>query len=71
MKPFDKSKNKNVEWKIFHVNSLIPDNKIFQVSASQRVCVRTKIPSLGYADTVKVVLEGGPKPLRKFAGFAK
>lgn len=43
----------------------------FQVSASQRVCVRTKIPSLGYADTVKVVFEGGPKPLRKFAGFAK
>ncbi|XP_066252904.1 proton-coupled amino acid transporter-like protein CG1139 isoform X1 [Euwallacea similis] len=41
------------------------------VAASEKVCARGKIPSLGFADTAEEVFKQGPKPLRKWSGFAR
>ncbi|XP_014370559.2 proton-coupled amino acid transporter-like protein pathetic isoform X2 [Papilio machaon] len=41
------------------------------VKTSQQLCVEVKKPSLGYADTCDLVFQNGPKPVRKFAPFAR
>ncbi|CAG9865447.1 unnamed protein product [Phyllotreta striolata] len=41
------------------------------VSASQKMCVKTKTPSLGYAETAEAVFQNGPKGFRRWAGFAR
>ncbi|CAG4987917.1 unnamed protein product [Parnassius apollo] len=41
------------------------------VKTSQQLCVEVKKPSLGYADTCDLVFQNGPKPIRKFAPFAR
>ncbi|XP_066252907.1 proton-coupled amino acid transporter-like protein pathetic [Euwallacea similis] len=41
------------------------------VRASHKVCARSKIPSLGFADTAEEVFKQGPKPLRSWSRFAK
>lgn len=41
------------------------------VKTSQQLCVELKRPSLGYADTCDLVFQHGPKPVRKFAPFAR
>ncbi|XP_050307861.1 proton-coupled amino acid transporter-like protein CG1139 [Anthonomus grandis grandis] len=41
------------------------------VRASHKVCKKSKIPSLGFADTAEEVFRNGPKPLRPWARFAK
>ncbi|KAF7283548.1 proton-coupled amino acid transporter-like protein acs [Rhynchophorus ferrugineus] len=41
------------------------------VKASHKVCEKTKLPSLGYADTAKEVFLQGPRPIQKYAWFAK
>ncbi|CAH2063805.1 unnamed protein product, partial [Iphiclides podalirius] len=41
------------------------------VKTSQQLCVEVKKPSLGYADTCELVFQNGPKPVRKFAPFAR
>lgn len=40
---------------------------MFQVKTSQDVSRVTKVPSLGYAETVEAVFATGPKPLRKLS----
>ncbi|XP_075972581.1 proton-coupled amino acid transporter-like protein acs isoform X2 [Anticarsia gemmatalis] len=41
------------------------------VKTSQELCVELKRPALGYADTCDLVFQHGPKPVRKFAPFAR
>ncbi|KAL1506630.1 hypothetical protein ABEB36_005956 [Hypothenemus hampei] len=41
------------------------------VRASHKVCTKSKIPSLGFADTAEEVFKQGPKPLRSWSRFAK
>ncbi|XP_063823654.1 proton-coupled amino acid transporter-like protein CG1139 [Ostrinia nubilalis] len=41
------------------------------VKTSQQLCVEVKKPALGYADTCDLVFQNGPKPVRKFAPFAR
>ncbi|CAG9831221.1 unnamed protein product [Diabrotica balteata] len=41
------------------------------VSASQKMCVKTKTPSMGYAETAEAVFQNGPRKLRKFSGVAR
>ncbi|XP_026765098.1 proton-coupled amino acid transporter-like protein pathetic isoform X1 [Galleria mellonella] len=41
------------------------------VKTSQQLCVEVKKPSLGYADTCDLVFQNGPKPVQKFAPFAR
>ncbi|KAL4711655.1 hypothetical protein ACJJTC_011363 [Scirpophaga incertulas] len=41
------------------------------VKTSQQLCVDLKKPALGYADTCDLVFQNGPKPVRKFAPFAR
>ncbi|XP_066146373.1 proton-coupled amino acid transporter-like protein pathetic [Euwallacea fornicatus] len=41
------------------------------VRASHKVCARSKIPSLGFANTAEEVFKQGPKPLRSWSRFAK
>ncbi|CAH0397377.1 unnamed protein product [Chilo suppressalis] len=41
------------------------------VKTSQQLCIETKKPALGYADTCDLVFQNGPKPVRKFAPFAR
>ncbi|XP_060530580.1 proton-coupled amino acid transporter-like protein pathetic isoform X2 [Cylas formicarius] len=41
------------------------------VKASQKVCTRAKLPSLGFAETAEEVCRQGPAPLRGWATFAK
>ncbi|XP_025408112.1 proton-coupled amino acid transporter-like protein CG1139 isoform X2 [Sipha flava] len=41
------------------------------VTASYELCVKRKIPSLTYPGTVAAAFEDGPRPVRKFAPFAK
>lgn len=44
---------------------------ILQVKTSQQLCVEIKKPSLGYAETCDLVFQNGPKPIRKYAPFAR
>ncbi|XP_026326881.1 proton-coupled amino acid transporter-like protein pathetic [Hyposmocoma kahamanoa] len=37
------------------------------VKTSQQLCVETKKPCLGYADTCELVFQNGPRPVRKYA----
>lgn len=41
------------------------------VKTSQQLCVELKKPAIGYADTCDLVFQNGPKPVRKFAPFAR
>ncbi|CAH1100598.1 unnamed protein product [Psylliodes chrysocephalus] len=41
------------------------------VTASQKMCIKTKTPSLGYAETAEAVFQNGPKKFRPWAGFAR
>ncbi|XP_023020925.1 proton-coupled amino acid transporter-like protein pathetic [Leptinotarsa decemlineata] len=41
------------------------------VSASQRMCILTKTPSLGYAGTAEAVFKNGPKIFQRWSTFAK
>ncbi|XP_057668905.1 proton-coupled amino acid transporter-like protein CG1139 [Diorhabda carinulata] len=41
------------------------------VSASQKMCVETKTPSLGYAETAETVFQNGPKKFRRYSRFAR
>ncbi|KAF7283547.1 hypothetical protein GWI33_000288 [Rhynchophorus ferrugineus] len=41
------------------------------VTASQKVCEKTKTPSLGFSDTAEGVFRLGPAPLRRWSRFAK
>ncbi|XP_030767594.1 proton-coupled amino acid transporter-like protein CG1139 isoform X1 [Sitophilus oryzae] len=41
------------------------------VKASHKVCIKNKLPSLGYSDTAKEVFLHGPKSIQKYAPFAK
>ncbi|XP_068627895.1 proton-coupled amino acid transporter-like protein CG1139 [Battus philenor] len=41
------------------------------VKTSQQLCVEVKKPCLGYADTCDLVFQNGPKPVRKYAPFAR
>ncbi|CAH2215762.1 jg386 [Pararge aegeria aegeria] len=41
------------------------------VKTSQQLCVEIKKPSLGYADTCDLVFQNGPKPIRKYAPYAR
>ncbi|XP_060800825.1 proton-coupled amino acid transporter-like protein CG1139 [Amyelois transitella] len=41
------------------------------VKTSQQLCIEIKRPCLGYADTCEIVFQNGPKPVRKFAKFAR
>ncbi|CAG9562915.1 unnamed protein product [Danaus chrysippus] len=41
------------------------------VKTSQALCVEIKRPCLGYADTCDLVFQTGPKPIRKYAPFAR
>lgn len=42
-------------------------NIILKVKTSQDVSKVTKVPSLGYAETVEAVFATGPQPLRKLS----
>ncbi|CAG9791753.1 unnamed protein product [Diatraea saccharalis] len=41
------------------------------VKTSQQLCTEMKKPALGYAETCDLVFQNGPKPVRKFAPFAR
>ncbi|XP_048517035.1 proton-coupled amino acid transporter-like protein CG1139 isoform X2 [Dendroctonus ponderosae] len=41
------------------------------VRASHKVCAKSKLPSLGFADTAEEAFRTGPKPLRPWSRFAK
>ncbi|XP_037297285.1 proton-coupled amino acid transporter-like protein pathetic isoform X1 [Manduca sexta] len=41
------------------------------VRTSQQLCVEVKKPALGYAETCDLVFQNGPKPVRKYATFAR
>ncbi|CAH1100601.1 unnamed protein product [Psylliodes chrysocephalus] len=41
------------------------------VSASKKICVDLKIPSLGFAETAEAIFENGPSGLRRFSKAAK
>lgn len=41
------------------------------VRSSHVLCRRTKTPQMTYAETAGAAFESGPKPLRKYAAFAK
>lgn len=52
---------------LLDINSI----KILQVKTSHDVCKKTRIPSLGFAETAGKVFESGPAGARKYANFAK
>nr|XP_023022889.1 proton-coupled amino acid transporter-like protein pathetic isoform X2 [Leptinotarsa decemlineata] len=41
------------------------------VSASHIICVRTKTPSLDFAESVEAIFQNGPKPVRRWSRFAR
>lgn len=41
------------------------------VKTSQQLCIEIKKPCLGYADTCDLVFQNGPKPVRKYAPYAR
>ncbi|XP_056648490.1 proton-coupled amino acid transporter-like protein pathetic isoform X2 [Diorhabda carinulata] len=41
------------------------------VSASQKICIKKKIPSLGFAETAEAVFDNGPPNIKKFSKVAK
>ncbi|XP_041972808.1 proton-coupled amino acid transporter-like protein pathetic [Aricia agestis] len=41
------------------------------VKTSQKLCAEIKRPSLGYAETCEVVFQNGPKPVQRYATFAR
>jgi proton-coupled amino acid transporter len=41
------------------------------VRSSHVLCRRTKTPQMTYADTAAAAFECGPKPLRRYANFAR
>ncbi|CAH0717468.1 unnamed protein product, partial [Brenthis ino] len=41
------------------------------VKTSQQLCTEIKKPCLGYADTCDLVFQNGPKPIRKYAPYAR
>ncbi|CAG9823068.1 unnamed protein product [Phaedon cochleariae] len=41
------------------------------VKASQKMCIKSKTPSLGYAETAEAVFKNGPKQFQSWSTFAK
>ncbi|CAH1174128.1 unnamed protein product [Phaedon cochleariae] len=41
------------------------------VSASLKICVKTKTPSLGFSESVEEIFKNGPMPIRSWSKFAK